>query len=465
MREFRHGFSRKQVKAPKRVEIAAENATRRRDSRPAASVSAKRLLARARKTGRSPDRDREEETVMKQTTIMLFGALVVLLIMNGWAVVHAQGSDPIQIEKEINLKAGELKLGPPVSPLSRTSATGRLLPPATEIWTREFERGRVYWFALGVIAVHGDILKTWLARGGERGEFGLPVTNEGACHGPEGRAQLFESAALYWHASNREVTIHPLPNPLAPNPWFSSCVPATPQKPKAETSGRFQVVLTGFSVERQTDDNVLESDGKGDEVFIVAEIAQYADRVDLNGLPPITLRRTLTSIVMGDADNQEVPRIRAGTAGNNGGLRSGDQFPAKDPWKQVGTLSKNRLPMKVWEGELSQGMVIIVPTIWEWDDGNVRAREQFNQDMNVQFNAGPNHRLSVRPVRASDVFGAGDRPIGLPEEEEPPSIRLDYNAAAVAVQQSVHHGPGEFEIVYAGNTEKYRLYYKIERLP
>ena len=41
MGEFRHGFSRKQVKAPKRVEIAAENATRRRDSRPAASVSAK----------------------------------------------------------------------------------------------------------------------------------------------------------------------------------------------------------------------------------------------------------------------------------------------------------------------------------------------------------------------------------------------------------------------------------------
>jgi hypothetical protein len=254
----------------------------------------------------------------------------------------------------------------------------------------------------------------------------------------------------------------------------------TSSRTKTETSGRFRVILTGFSVERQTDDNVLESDGKGDEVFIVAEVAEYANREGRSQTPQdpfwalfgdnplLTLRRTLTSIVMGDANNQEVPRIRAGTAGNNGGLRTGDQFPTKEPWKQFGALSTNRLPMQVWEGELSgQGMVIIVPTIWEWDDGNVRAREQFSQDMNVYFNAGPEYaqrqRLYVREVRASDVFGAGDRPIGV--LDEPPTITLYYDTAASAAQQSVKHGPGEFEIVYAANTEKYRLYYKVERLP
>ena len=418
---------------------------------------------------------------MKRITIMLFGALVVLLIINGSTVVHAQAGDPIQIEKEINLKAGELKLGPPVSPLRRTDPPRRVLSPAAEIWMREFERGRVYRFPqiFGVVAIQGDMLKTWLARGGERGEFGLPLLNEVACNGQEGRAQIFEFGGV--RASNREVTFYPFStvNPFAPNEVFR-CISPTSSKTKTETSGRFRVILTGFSVERQTDDNVLESDGKGDEVFIVAEVAEYANR-EKRPQPPqdpfsalfgdnplLTLRRTLTSIVMGDANNQEVPRIRAGTAGNNGGLRSGDQFPTKEPWKQVGALSQNRLPMQVWEGELSgQGMVIIVPTIWEWDDGNLRAREQFNQDMNVYFNAGPEYaqrqRLYVREVRASDVFGAGDRPIGV--LDEPPTITLYYDTAASAVQQSVKHGPGEFEIVYAGDTEKYRLYYKVERLP
>ena len=418
---------------------------------------------------------------MKRTTIMLFEALVVLLIINGATVVHAQAGDPIQIEKEINLKAGELKLGQPVSPTRRTDPPRRVLSPAAEIWMREFERGRVYRFPqiFGVVAVQGAMLKTWLARGGERGEFGLPVTNEVTCNGLEGRAQLFEFGGV--RASNREVTFYPFStaNPFAPNDVFR-CILPTSSRTKTETSGRFRVILTGFSVERQTDDNVLESDGKGDEVFIVAEVAEYANREGRSQTPQdpfwalfgdnplLTLRRTLTSIVMGDANNQEVPRIRAGTAGNNGGLRTGDQFPTKEPWKQFGALSTSRLPMQVWEGELSgQGMVIIVPTIWEWDDGNVRAREQFSQDMNVYFNAGPEYaqrqRLYVREVRASDVFGAGDRPIGV--LDEPPTITLYYDTAASAAQQSVKHGPGEFEIVYAGNTEKYRLYYKVERLP
>jgi hypothetical protein len=413
---------------------------------------------------------------------MLLGTLIVLLIINGSIVVHAQAGDPIQVEKEINIKAGELRLGQPVSPMRRTDPqSGR---PELVTWRRDFERGRVYWFppSLGTIAVQGDILKKFLARGGEAGEFGFPLTNETTCSADSQDAaiQIFQFAIVHVRGPNGEIIIqHHQPVELL----FGGarlCRPTTSTNPKLEPSGRFRVILTGFSVERQTDDNVLESDGKGDEVFIVAEVAEYANR-EKRPQPPqdpfsalfgdnplLTLRRTLTSVVMGDANNQEVPRIRAGTAGNNGGLRTGDQFPTKEPWKQVGALSTNRLPMQVWEGELSgQGMVIIVPTIWEWDDGNVRAREQFNQDMNVYFNAGPEYSqrqgLYVREVRASDVFGAGDRPIGV--LDEPPTIRLYYNTAASAVQQSVKHGPGEFEIVYAGNTEKYRLYYKVERLP
>ena len=403
---------------------------------------------------------------MKRTLIVLCAAFVVLLIINGSTLVDAQGLDPIQIEKEINIKAGELRLGKPLAPLRLSDPTRRLNPPI-QVWMREFERGRVYWLPqpFGPVAVQGDILKNFLARGGERGEFGVPLSNETTCtmHGQEGRAQLFEFALVHRRASDGEITIQP----YRPEEWLAApwCRSPTSPKPERDRSGRFQVILTGFSVDQQTDDNIVESDGKGDEVFIVAEVAQYANAGRLHGRPPLTLRRTLTSIVMGDANNQEVPRIRAGSAGNNGGLRTGDRFPTNEPWRQVGTLSKNRLPMQVWEGELSQGMVIIVPTIWEWDDGNLRAREQFVKDINIHFTFGTyqDDGLVARGVSASDIFGAGDQPIaGL---GDPSSIRLDYPAAAAAVQQSVKHGPGEFEIYYAGETEKYTLYYKIERLP
>src|SRR3954471_19180265 len=126
--------------------------------------------------------------------------------------------------------------------------------------------------------------------------------------------------------------------------------------PRAQTpvnidlAGRFRVTLTGFTVNRQSDDNILESDGKGDEVYIIAELAQYdsyweygrrpglsQDHILINlggnngfhGRGNLTLRRSLTSVVMGDVNNQNnPPRIQAGSASNLGGLRTGDRFPA-----------------------------------------------------------------------------------------------------------------------------------------
>ena len=55
----------------------------------------------------------------------------------------------------------------------------------------------------------------------------------------------------------------------------------------------------------------------------------------------LTLRRTLPSIERADANNQEVPRTRAGTAGNNVGLRSGDQCPTTEPCFRVTPCTSN----------------------------------------------------------------------------------------------------------------------------
>jgi hypothetical protein len=251
------------------------------------------------------------------------------------------------------------------------------------------------------------------------------------------------------------------------------------------------VVLTGFTVNRQTNDNILESDGKGDEVFIVAEVAQFDNSEffyrqtgsrhevpyfgywltdeGLNGRGNITLRRSLTSIIMGDANNQEMPRIRAGSAGANGGLRTGDSFPTKGSWNSTGTSSANRLPMLLWEGELRQpnDLVIIIPTIWEWDDGSLRARRDFSEEANKYFQAYTlrNEGFASRNFGYRDSAGAGDRPIGW--DELPKSIRLNREAALRASFDSpAGHGPGVHEITYADydRTESYTLYFKIERV-
>ena len=77
---------------------------------------------------------------MKRTLIVLFGALVVLLIINGPTLVGAQGPNQIQIEKEIDIKAGELRLGKPVAPL-RSSGPSRAMLLPVQPWLQEFERG------------------------------------------------------------------------------------------------------------------------------------------------------------------------------------------------------------------------------------------------------------------------------------------------------------------------------------
>ena len=419
-----------------------------------------------------------------QATVSRVGWFLLLSLVILFSLSSAQAQAPTEVEKTIALRAGQLGLG---APLPETPRPRQVATSPVEVWVQAFSGGRVYYLRqpgvpasnqfFGTPLIRGEFLTRWLAEGGDGGSLGFPLSDEQVCPNStqRDRFQWFRHGLIHWRPETKDMVIH-IVDPLG---LFSNrpqiCRPAP-----EEEAGRFRVILTGFSVNRQTNDNILESDGKGDEVFIVAEVAQYDHRWAatgyyrraerersgqpiLSGRRPLSLRRTLTSILMGDANNQEAPRIAAGTATNNGGLRTGDHFP-KEPWKLTGTPSANRLPMLVWEGELRHGMVIIVPTIWEWDDGNVRAREQFVKDIEIHFNFGTyqDDGLVARGVGASDIAGAGDRPIaGL---GDPSSIRLDFPTAAAAVQQSVKHGPGVFEIQYQGETEHYTLYYKIERM-
>ena len=143
-----------------------------------------------------------------------------------------------------------------------------------------------------------------------------------------------------------------------------------PVVPSLTTSGRFRVSLNSFKVNRQTNDNAVEGDGRGDEVFAMADIWEF----EAGGR--LTLRQNLRSRVMGDPVNYPT-RVPAGSAmpgaldvgGVIGGLITDDVFPAS-PWRRVTLTGRDTLPMLLWEGELisTQNLAVIIPTLWEWDN-------------------------------------------------------------------------------------------------
>lgn len=286
------------------------------------------------------------------------------------------------------------------------------------------------------------------------------------------------------------------------------CVPADAQlNKKIDTGGRplphaparrtrFRVVLNGFFVNHQTVDHALQVDGKGDEVYCVADVLLY------NREGVLLLRQRRQSAVLGDTAGFP-QRLPAGSAGDSGGLKSGDAYPHAEPWRrradavlrdEVGT--RTGLPMVLWEGELADGesLLQIAPTIWEWD-GNPELFGQWNQELERSLR----QRLvglgglidSLRtPAVSQPTYGrsdvvrtrtgfdfrlnlgtAGDRPIGLApleaqtDEFYAAQLLLSYAAALEASQQGraieVHYRepqPSHLE-------GDYTLYLQVERLP
>lgn len=128
----------------------------------------------------------------------------------------------------------------------------------------------------------------------------------------------------------------------------------------------YRVSILGFRVNRETVDDMLQFDGKRDEVFITASV-KYIDK-DGNFKIPEQNWQTPT---MGDTNNNP-GRVLAGSASRLGGLRTGDAFPIERPWEFSGPFDgRDYPPFIVWEGTLTDGedSVFITPVIWEWDPG------------------------------------------------------------------------------------------------
>jgi hypothetical protein len=191
---------------------------------------------------------------------------------------------------------------------------------------------------------------------------------------------------------------------------------------------RYRVSVIGLWAARQTYDNPLQIDGKGDEVYLAAHVAHVDTTRD-----DVVEHAVLRTEVMGDVNGYR-DRIRLGSAngeGGAGGIVSGDRIPDRTLSSAGAKRNASGFPFVLFEGELIPGasFLAITPTIWEWDANaellerwvvsrELRIAELVRPEM-LALSLSSKHygpmevaapALSVR----TNMFGdARDRPIGM----------------------------------------------------
>lgn len=289
--------------------------------------------------------------------------------------------------------------------------------------------------------------------------------------------------------------------PPPPRPGAGGAAPPPPPPVSAPAAARFRVTLDGFTAVRETWDTILQTDGKGDEIFIVADV-QVFDRErahppqriktptygDTNGFPQ-RIRAGRGADPGGGIAGAGILSGAANGGGNISGIRTGDSVPIANPWtRPASMLTRDRLPLVLWEGWLTEGVtsVVIVPTVWEEDNGDWLAggyaaatgavgsllrpfdearklmpHEQFARMLRENAQGAPAAAMAdvlqaLNPVNWVAHIGnwigknvtwvvgqAGDRPIGQTFDQRrdqyvfmPKVLNLDYRSAArLAAQQ------------------------------
>jgi hypothetical protein len=262
------------------------------------------------------------------------------------------------------------------------------------------------------------------------------------------------------------------------------------------STGRYRATINGFWCRNETWDDALERDGKRDEIYFSVN-TKYVGR---DG----TIKHDFTgeSAVMGDTLRQN-GRVRAGSASEFGGIRTGDMFPSNTPMIRTNPLEVGRRypPYTIWEGDLTEGgdLVMLLPTICEHDDGpdffqswlqwqvgvdatyGQRAKEIFT---GIWPLAGPVFDAVSLGLKTLDtlngmwgLFGTpGRRPIGLQRDPANPN-GVKFNPTTIALsaetvdefitQDLTGVGPGLLELTYADDPHLkgvYSFYVQIEKV-
>ena len=200
--------------------------------------------------------------------------------------------------------------------------------------------------------------------------------------------------------------------------------------------GRYRVTLNGFTAQRQSLDNLFQTDGGGDEIYF----ATYVAEIDTSS-SDLLKHWVVTSRAMGQAGFPD--RVKLGSNHKSlGGIRTGDHH------RGAGPIARDSLPMLLWEGELVQGQraVAIVPTVWEWDDNpQLYSYWLVSRGVAIQRLLAPDVLLSALDNRSYFPFDLGapglrlgggllpdfrDRPIGLDFGEPSPGVVIAADHAA-----------------------------------
>lgn len=334
---------------------------------------------------------------------------------------------------------------------------------------------------------------------------GFPLTDE--MEDGLNRVQVFQKMTLYYITSANIVRQFKFQN----NAYTTLYPPEMPVK-----EAYFKIYLLGITCNKATNDDVLERDGKGDEVYI---LSSFYD-VDKNNHS--TFHLSCRTRVLGDVNNVDWLtgpnlRIKCGSKSNLGGIADGDSYPNNPPYEMRNTpLTPNRnglitqFPATIYEGYITDDStkILLMPTIWEKDNdpdilnsflsifttgplvGDInRLLGQIKTGLDPHINTGTatqyfgNIFYSLdgdnnvfRSVEVNkNIFGdPHDRPIGMYDAGgsyrfKPTVMRLGYaEALQLANMDALGVGiNGVFKIDYVDDPAlrgNYTLYFRIEKM-
>ena len=317
------------------------------------------------------------DTFLSSRTFVI--TLVTLsVLITGTMEAGSQGriGPPENVRVAIEAKARELNWGSPAAG-DQIGEHWWSIPGGLTGWNQYYRDGVIFY-----VTGRGVLVMTTAMSNAYRGDsftrithgLGFPITNEFRCLTPDphDRYQMFEGGTIFWRATENQYVIEQgAPRPATPGdcarrPGPTATVVTAPQAAfgqKPPSHHRYRISILGFTANRQTADDPMQYDGKGDEVYVAVQVTKFQSNGEM------VSNTGERSVLMGDTNqrpgNEE--RQTVGRLSADGGIGNGDTYlPGAN---RQGRYSKPTLPWVVYEGDLTTGFdaLTVIPSIWEWD--------------------------------------------------------------------------------------------------